>query len=151
MKYVVATVVAHQGAHAAQPAERSRFGRKKRQATAVMEATTADAIAGGAADTYSLEQGNGRLLESIPVAAIRAGVRERVLLMPQVELRALADHLRLMWPEPLTESDIEVLVDGEIANGPLPLRVLREGRAGARIAGVHVPCLADATWTSGWL
>ena len=150
-KYVIATVVAHQGGvrASAQPAERrSRFGRKRR--AAVMEASAADATE-NATDTYTLQQDNGRLMETIPVDGIRAGVRERVLIMPQVELRTFADHLRLMWPEPLAESDIEVLVDGEIAQAPLPLRSLREGRVGAHIAGVRVPCLADATWSASWL
>ncbi len=109
-------------------------------------------VLSGADGLYSVEQTNGTIVE-VPQAVMAAGIRERVLIMPQVKVDVLKDHLRLMWPEPVSDDEIEVLVEGKPQlEGAVVLRSLREGNFAFRVLAsehVHVPCLADPNW-SGW-
>ena len=85
-----------------------------------------------------------KLIKDVSASKLRGGVHTRMLKMPALSAKELADHVRVMWPEPLERRDIEILMGGvAVREGSVPLASMLDGEVGFRVHGELVRCAAS--------
>ena len=107
-------------------------------------------------ETWNIQEDGaaGRLLKDVPTSALKAGSRQQVLMNPAVNCHLLVRHVGLMWPEPMPEDHITVILGGAViptTKQPVFINEFRRGKLAFAIEGSGlVQCLPDGDFQETW-
>ena len=95
---------------------------------------------------FTMGSSEDSIIHDVPASNLLGGVHTRMLQMPGLQARELADHLRVMWPEPIDSGSVEILMSGAaVREGVVSLSDMLAGEVAFRVHGEPVSCGASKT------